>query len=164
MTRKVKSKLFGAILNFLNSSSRNKFYSKYSFLKIEQSFIINTNTEYNQDLLNSKLKDIFSNNIYTKVRNYKKDHNKNLIETIYKESIQIKTINILEKTLLECLEHFRGSKYYEELAGLENEYQNVIDELRSKGETNEYIKAFKEFLSMYEDYYFNIKKAKPKRE
>ena len=92
----------------------------------------------------------------------KKDHNKNLIDKIYREQIEIKIISILDKTLLECLEHFRGTKYYEELAGFEDTYQNVIDELISKGESNAYIKIFKEFLSNYDDYYFNIKKVKPK--
>ena len=158
LTRRVKSKVFSAILNFLNSSLRKKF-----FLQIEKNIKLNTNTEFNQDLLNSKLKDIFSNEIYSKVKKYEKDYNKNLIETIYKENIETKIISILEKTLLECLEHFRGTKYYEELEGLEEEYQNVIDELISIGEGNDYIKEFKAFLYKYEDYYFNIKKAKPKK-
>ena len=162
LTRKVKPKLFCAILNCLNSSLSKKLSSKYLFLQIEQDIILNTNTIYNRELLNSTLKDIYSNKIYNKVKNYEEDNNKNLIDKIYREQIEIKTISILDKTLLQCLEHFRGSKYYEELAGLEDAYQNVIDGFISKGETNKYINKFKEFLSQYDDYYFNIKKVKPR--
>ena len=163
LTRKVKSKLFWVILNFLNSSLSKKFSSKYFFLKIRQNIILDTNTIFNRELLNSTLKDIYSNKIYTKVSNYEEAHNKKLIDEIYREKIELKTISILDKTLLQCLEHFRGSKYYADLGGLENGYQNVIDEFISKGETNEYIEKFKEFLSQFDNYYFNIKKVKPKK-
>lgn len=161
LTRKVKPKLFESIRNILNLSLSKKGYPK-TFLKIIQSLILNTNTEFNRDLLKSKLKDIFSNEVYSKVKNYDKNHNKNLIEEIYKDNILTKTISILEKTLLECLEHFRGSKYYVELEGLEEEYQAFIDELISKGETNAYIMELKEFVSRFDKYYFYEKKSKPK--
>ena len=58
------------------------------------------------------------------------DYNKKLVEKIYEERIQEKTIAILVKTFLECLEHFRGNKFYKELEGLEKEYQNVIKSFR----------------------------------
>lgn len=162
LTRRVKPKLFSSILNILNSSINKKLNPKAYFLKIVQKINYDTNTEFNRNLLKYKLKDIFSNKIYAKVKHYKLEHNKNLIDKIYKENIQTKTISILEKTLLECLQHFRGSIYYEELKGLEEEYQNVIDEMISKGEPNDYMKKFKEFLLIYEDYYYNKKKIKPK--
>ena len=53
-----------------------------------------------------------------------KNQNKKTLE----ENIQKKTIKILERTFLDCLKHFRGSQYYEELAGLEKEYTNVTKE------------------------------------
>jgi hypothetical protein len=171
MVRKVKQRLIYSILKFSSSSikaikvkknlfSKKVFISKPCFMKIEQEIIKNINKDYNLYLLNSKLKDIFSNKISKKCKQFAPDHNKKLIEKIYNENIQIKTISILEKTLFECLEHFRGSKYYPELEGLEQQYECVIKDMESAGESNEYIDLFKDFLSRYEEYYNNIK-SKP---
>ena len=95
------------------------------------------------------------------MENYGLDHNKKVIEKIYEEQIQKKTIGILERTLLECLEHFRGTKYYEELKGFEEQYKCVIDNMK-ENETDEYIELFKEFVNRFEEYYGN-KKARPKK-
>ena len=57
-------------------------------------------------------------------------------------------------TFLECLEHIRGSKYYEQLEGLENVYEIAINELENK-ENDEYIANFKEFVNRFEQYYEN---------
>ena len=175
LTRKLKSKLFASILFILNTSieaiqtiktvnffSNKIFYSRPTFLKVVQNIIKNINVDFNKNLLKSKLKDIFSHNISKKYKTYDSDLNKKLIEKIYKENIQTKTISILEKTLLECLDHFRGIKYYPELGGLEKEYNKVISEMKSNGESNEYIDFFQKFLSKFEVYY-NSKKAKPKK-
>ena len=174
LTRKLKSKLFESILLFLNSSftkvqienprkySKKILYSKPFFLKINQDIIKDINVDKNKELLNSKLKEIFSNDISKKMENFGADYNRKIIEKIYKEQIQTKTISILEKTLLECLEYFRGSKYYEELAGFEKEYPIVIKSLIDNGETEEYINIFKELLSRFDIYYENKKSRKKK--
>ena len=176
MTRKLKSKLFAAILDILNSSieeiqiknenwfSKKIFILKLYFIKVEQDIIKNTNTEYNRNLLKSKLKDIFSHKISKQAKTHDPYHNKKIIKKIYNEQIQAKTISILERTLFECLEHFRGSQYYQELKGLEKHYENVINEMiESEKESNEYIDIFRGFISRFEVYYNKIKKIKPKR-
>ena len=172
LTRKLKSKLFGGILSLLNSSTKGteindlqnnlqkKISSKPFFLKIDQEIIKDINVNSNKNLLKCKLKYIFSNNVCKKVGNYGLDFNKKLIEKIYKENTQTKTISILEKNFLECLEHFRGSKYYIELEGLEKEFQNVINEFKNNGETNEYIEIFVDFMNRFEEYY-EKKTARP---
>ena len=137
-------------------------YSKPFFLKIEQNIIKNINTDFNRNILKSKLKDIFSNKISKRIKKYNPYHNKNLIEKIYKENIQTKTISILERTLFECLEHFRGSKYYIELEGLEKEYETIINNMKSK-ETNKYIDYFGKFLFIFEIDYNNTSKIKTKK-
>lgn len=175
VTRKLKTKIFEVLLLFLNSSlvpieienpkkfSKKKLYSKPFFLKINQDIIKDINVEMNQKLIKSKLKDIFSCEVSKKVESYGKDYNKKLIEKIYEEKIQKKTISILERTFLECLEHFRGTAKYPELEGLENEYQNVVNKMKEIGEDDDYIELFKEFVNRFEIYYDN-KKARPKKE
>ena len=160
--RKIKVKFLHKIINFMNRLIITKYSTKIHMLKHLKGKISQDNSiSFNKMLLNSKLKDIFSNKISKKCKQFAPDHNKKLIEKIYNENIQIKTISILEKTLFECLEHFRGSKYYPELEGVEKQYECVIKDMESAGESNEYIDLFKDFLSRYEEYYKN-KKSKPK--
>ena len=159
MTRKFKRVFFESILNFIKSSmkkvqtSANK-YVKPILFKIKQDFISDTNVNFNKDLIQKKLREIFSNNISIKYSKYGLDYNRKLIEKIYNEKIQTKVIGILEMTFLECLEHIRGSKYYEQLEGLENVYEIVINELENK-ENDEYMANFKEFANRFEQYYEN---------
>ena len=174
VTRKVKTKLFDSILVVMNDSteevvvenpkknSKKQKTVKPFFVKIDQKIIKETKVEDNQQLFKTKLKDIFSNDVSKKYENLGLDYNKNLIQKMYEENIQKKTIKILERTFLDCLKHFRGSQYYEELAGLEKEYKNVINDLKNKGETDEYIEIFKELVGRFEEYYEN-KKALPKK-
>ena len=56
--------------------------------------------------------------------------------------------------------HFRKSKFYKELAGLEKEYDNMIIQLKNKGETEIYINEFEKFVGNFEEYYKN-KKPRP---
>ena len=172
MTRKLKSKLFDAILKILNGSfdpaifvtknNLNKLYSniKPFFLKIKQDIIKNINVNNNLKLLNSKLKDIFSNEVSEKFASFGINYNKNLINKIYKENKYHKVISILERTFLECLEQFRGTKNYKELKGLEEEYKNIIYNFIEEGENNEYITKFKYFVNDFEEIY---KKKKPRK-
>ena len=174
VTRKAKTKFFDAILSFVNSSiepieienpkkySKKKLYSKPFFLKNNQNIIKNINVVDNKKLLNSKLRDIFSEDISSKLSNYGLDYNRKLIEKIETENIQKKTIAILQRTFLECFEQFRGTKNYEELQGLEKEYENVINGFKQNGESEEYIEIFKEFVSRFENYYLQ-KKPRPLR-
>ena len=100
LVRKIKSKLFGALLIILNKSlekdpkpnsnqdSKEKKgeVKTECFLKIDQKIILQTNIEENKKLLDSKLRDIFSEKVSTKAMNYSKqyklDYNKNFIEKI----------------------------------------------------------------------------------
>lgn len=174
VTRKAKTKFFDAILSFVNASiepiqiknpkkySKKKLYSKPFLLKTNQNIIKTINVVDNQKLLNSKLRDIFSEDISSKLSNYGLDYNRKLIKKIETENIQKKTIAILQRTFLECLEQFRGSKNYKELQGLEKEYEYVINGLKQSGESEEYIEMFIEFVSRFENYYLQ-KKPRPLR-
>ena len=165
--RKIKAKLLDSILYCLNSSFQNEKtincddkYSKIILLKIDQKIIKNINVNYMIKSLKTQIKDIFSEKISTKYRNYPPDYNKILIKKIYAENIQTKAISILDKTLFECLEHFRGSKYYKELDSLEENYKVFINELKYNGETEDYINEFKKKVDTFEGYF---KSRNPRR-
>ena len=178
VVRKIKSKLFGALLIILNKSlekdqnPNSKQDSKEKkgevktecFLKPDQKIIIQTNVEENKKLLDSKLRDIFSQKVSTKAKNYSKqyqlDYNKNFIEKIKNDETRKKTNDILDMTFLQCMEHFRGSKRYEALNGLEKEYENVIKEMRDE---EVYMESFVEQLNKFEILFSQKKARKSKK-
>ena len=99
-------------------------------VKINQEIIGNIDREYNLNLLNLELKEIYSNNITPKIKNLKKDYNKKLIDKIYLNNKNKKAINIFNKTLNQCINHLTNKEFYPELQGLENEYKNIINKLK----------------------------------
>ena len=175
IVRKVKTKLFEIILFFINLSiipiekenqkknSKKKEFYKPLLVKIDQEIIKTINVEDNLELLESKLKDIFSNKTSKKYVSLGLDKNKQIIDEIYEQKIQKKTISILNKTFEQCLEHINGINYDEDLAGLEHEYQRILKKLRSK-ENENYISKFKDnMVKNFKSFYKN-KKARKKKE
>ena len=164
MIRKIKVFLFSVLLRFINQSIKQesqtgeqnlkeKDYSKTFLVKVKQEIILKINVEYNLKLLDSKLKNIFSNDISKKVKSLDLDLNKNLIKEIFAQNKLVKTKQILNMTLYQCLEHFRGTKYYKELAGLEKEFNFVINDLKIKGENEKYISEFIYLINTFKEFY-----------
>ena len=116
--RKVKVKFFHKLINYLNSiiiSKNNNKLKKFKPLigKISQDNTIN----FNQKLLNSKLKDIFSlYEINRKFRLFGKNYNKIVVDKIYEEKIK-ELIDVLEMTFLEVFTIFRDLDETEKLKG-----------------------------------------------
>ena len=154
--RKVKVKFFHKLINYLNSiiiSKNNNKLKKFKPLigKISQDNTIN----FNQKLLNSKLKDIFSlYEINGKFRLFGKNYNKIVVDKIYEEKIK-ELIDVLEMTFLEVFTIFRDLDETEKLKGLEK-VDSVIREINNKEEVDQkYIKDFKEAVMRFETFYFN---------
>ena len=183
ISRKIRGKIFGAILVILNKAfnedkeidlddplfprgkqrKRKIPVQNLSFLQIEQEIIIKTNVEENVNLLDKTLKEIFSANVSKKVKNYGLDYNKKLIQKINESKGKKRTKAILDMTFLQCLQHFRGSKEYEELNGLEIQYDNMIRELNENHE-KDYVENFIECLNNYEVLYKNKNPKKNKHQ
>ena len=175
IVRKVKTKLFEIILFFINLSiipiekenkkknSKKKEFYKPLLVKIDQEIIKTINIEDNLELLESKLKDIFSNKTSKKYKHLGLDRNKKIIDEIYEQKIQKNTISILNKTFDQCLDHINGINYDEELAGLELRYLNIFKDLRSRGNSEDYISKFKYMVKNFKSFYKN-KKARKKKE
>ena len=179
ISRKIRGKIFGAVLIFLNKvfneeeeidlddpifpkgkqRKRKIPIQNVSFLQINQEIIIQNNVSENLDLLNKTLREIFSGSVSKKVKNYGLDHNQLLIQKIKESKGKARTNKILDMTFLQCLEHFRKSKMYEELSGLELQYDNMIEEMNEKHE-KEYMDNFVECLNNYEALY---RQKRPKK-
>lgn len=167
--RKSKNLVLDNILNFINN-----IIKKFNNNKIGDGIFIKQfkplngmqkselNVKYNKEFLNKTLKDILSENICGKFNNIPKDHNKKLVEDLLNGKDKDYFTNLFNLTFFECLEHFRGSKFYKELEGLEKEYKNVIKGLRAIGESEDYIEVFEDFVNRFEDYYENKKSRNTK--
>lgn len=182
--RKIKSNIFESIRITMNKSlevyktkkeeqTPNKKTQKQKkgevkkecFLKLQQSIIIDTNISSNKKLLYTPLREIFSQKVSEKMKNYSKDgldYNKNFIEKIKNDENKAKTNAILDMTFFQCMEHFRGTKYYEALSGLEREYERTIEILKGKYD-DDYIKSFIAQLNSFEELLENKKSRKSRK-
>ena len=169
--RKIKPILIDTIMKYLNEkiSECDKSYLKLA--KINQSQASNITVSFNINLLNKSLKDVFSEDITKKctviISKYGIDYNKKLINSIYedneKNGCYENIIKIFEKKFLEVLEHCRGSKYYDELAGLREKFSEKI-ETELKNEDEEYKIEFWNILNSLEKEYENRKGRKSKKQ
>ena len=153
--RKIKVKFFHKLVNYLNSIIISKYIKKIKVLKpligkINQNNAIN----FNKILLNTKLKDIFSlYEINGKFKLFEKDHNKTIIENIYKENIR-ELIDILEMTFFEVFKIFRDLNETQKLNGFEK-IDSVIREMSAKELDESYIDKFENTVMNFEKYYYN---------
>ena len=181
ISRKIRGKIFGAVLVFLNKvfneeeemdlddpifpkgkqRKRKIPIQNVSFLQIDQKIIIQNNIIENLELLYKTLREIFSGDVSKKVKNYGLDHNQILIQKIKESKGKQRTKKILDMTFLQCLEHFRKSKTYNELSGFELQYDHMIEEMNEKNE-KEYVENFVECLNNYETLYGQKKPKKSK--
>ena len=164
IARKIKTYVFEELLKYINSSiienpnenSEGIIVRKPILLKINQETILDISKDKIIELLHSPLKEIFSRNISIKwIKNHAIDENKKTIENIFKDINQKRAKEILNMTFLQCLEHLRGSHSYNELAGLEKQFKDIIIALKDKGESDDYIKEFKDSINKFETDYEN---------
>ena len=123
MMRKIKCHFFNHINNSLNNSLTDK---KLVFLKLDNLINENLKRDYNMELMNKTIKDIYLNSkISNKYKNRKNDSNKELVERIYSENKETDTIKILEKQYIEL---------FTEL--MENNIDKFCNEILNKEEKN----------------------------
>ena len=155
LVRKVKCTLLDIITIFINSllkeidKNKTDNSKKRELLKMNQGQIVSSKADYNKEFLKKPLKDILSDKISTKYTKYDPLHNKNIIDSLLNdenEELRLLFYNIFNMTFLDCLEHFRGSKYNCLLEGLQK-----LDDICEKFKEPEYIKAFKHYVTDFEN-------------
>lgn len=142
ITREEKSYM-SQVSGKIETKMRNKSLYKVNFSKYGKT------VKGNLDLLNMPLRQIFYQDCSEKYKNYR-SNNKNLLDEISDNNSFNKTNQILEMTVLQCLEQFRGSKKYDALDGLEKECQNLLKEFERKRVEKAYIEQFKTDLKDFE--------------
>jgi hypothetical protein len=179
MMRKIKSYFLNFCHNLLNESISDK---NMQFLKLNSLINKNLKKEFNLNLLNTKIKDLYQfSKISSKYRKQAKefsDKNKYIIEKINEDNVEIQTIKILDLTYKELFNIFRRQildinldlkMKIKDITLLDNQkYKNInlfFDEIFrqeiNKNETKEnieiYINNIKDLCMNYESWFLSKK-------
>jgi hypothetical protein len=156
LRRKVKHLVLSDTMKFINNKI-NEFYEgnignglfRKKLLIINQKQKANAKVQFNQEFLDKKLGDIFSENISTRFIKYPLNHNKQVITDLKNETDDNKRIyfnNLFNISFLECLKHFRGDIVINELIGLSG-MKNVEETYKGN---NEFLETLKYYIMNYE--------------
>ena len=138
--RKIKHLVLRSFVSFFNEKIKiiyngdiGKNVLKKELLSLNKEVKCETSVKFNRNLLKRTLKDIYSDNISTRFTNFPKEHNINLIQQLLNEKDEEKRyyfIKLFNLTFLDCLNHFRGTDFIEELNGMKcfNEIQKEFDD------------------------------------
>lgn len=174
MRRKIKSLLLKYLFIFINNKIEDIYNGnigngilKMQLKTLKQSQVFDATINFNKQLLDKTLKEIFSEEITGKFTNFPKDHNKLLIKKLIKEEDKKKQIyfeKLFNLTFIDSLKHFRGDAKFLELEGLElfdniNEIQTVY--LNKYEDGKDYIDRLRKYLKNYETI-INSKKGRKK--
>ena len=178
MTRKIKVILKKEILGLSNSKIKelnlskliinNKEYEKkeIQLLNIKQDVIIDTTIDGNKKFLDSKIKEILSEDISANFTSYPSNFNALLIEKLYEIENAESVTSILDKTILDALKYYRNDDIiknpdYACFKGLEKGFDRLKGNLMKNNDekyADKLIKFIKEFEIVY-----NNKKPRSKR-
>ena len=109
---------------------------------------------FNQNFLFKTLGEIFSDSVSGRYTNIPPIHNKRLILNLINDKDEIKKkyfTNLFNITFLDCLKHFRGEIFINELAGLicfENLKENIKNKCQEDGE--DYVESLDYYLKNFE--------------
>ena len=169
--RRCKQLLFENLFNFINyiiyiSFKKNIGHGRFikKLLPLNQEQKSNGDAKFNKNLINKSLKEILSENISPKFKNYSPDHNKNFVDLLTDEN---KTENaeyfkrLFSLKFSECLKHFNGSKNFKELEGM-NTFDSLKSEIRKK-EGDHYLLNLNYYINNFEKQINNKRERKVKK-
>jgi len=163
--RKIRTMSLRTVIIFINEMIKiiynndiRKSILIRQFLEINKKELSHSSVDFDKKFLYKELKEILSENISEKYSNFPPDKNKRLVEELITSEIGGPYFQkLFELTFLDCLEHIRGTKTFNELIGLMD-----IDAMLNYEE----FKIDKDQIQTYEDYiyeYENIIKRKKSR-
>ena len=153
MMRKIKTNVMDWIVNLLNDSLKDKSVIIY---KIDKSINEYLKRDFNIELMDRTIKDIFSN---TKISaKYKKNNdeyaNYSKIQKILEENEETKTIHYLNKRYIDMIDIIRNNHLEQFLKNIKSK-ENRSDNIN----INDYMNSIRGLLLNYEDW-FNTKKGR----
>ena len=168
LRKKCKHLVLSNVLEFINKrifdiyegNIGNNIYRKELLIN-NKSQKMNSNIIFNREFINKKISDIFSEIISTRYTNYLPEHNKLLIERLTNEEDENKRIyfnKLFNLTFNDCLNHFIGKKFIDELQGMKC-FEVIKGTL---GDDPEYINILRYYLKNFHNIVYNKNPRKPK--
>ena len=152
--QKIKTSVFNYILDQLNKSLK---FEMVNFYPLSKELNTNLKKDFNEQLLERTIYDIYMNTDLNKRYINIPDSNKTLIKKIYEEKIEKDTINILKKKFKDILDDIREK----DLDSFLNEFKkNEIK--RDDKLIDKYMKDVKKMLFKYE-FWFKAKLGRNSR-
>ena len=145
---KLKTAIFKYILNHLNQSLE---FTKYKFYPLNVKLSICLKKDFNMELLERTIYDIYNKEDSNKNYINGNDFNKKLIKKIYEQKIEKKTINILNMKFIDVLNHIREKDMENFLKKIEN---------KNRGKSNDSFMEDVKFLLLNYERWFRIKKGR----
>ena len=145
---KLKTAIFKYILNLLNQSLE---FTKYKFYPLNVKLSTCLKKEFNMELLERTICDIYNTEDLNKIYINDNDSNKNLIKKIFEENIEKKTIDILKMKYKDVLNHIREKDLENFLKKIENKNREKTDD--------SFMDNVRHLLLTYEDW-FKIKNGR----
>ena len=146
--RKIKTFSFQYILRLLNDSLIDK---NKEFYPLETELNENLKKDFNMELLDRTILDIYKNSKLNERHKFRGEANKNLIEKIFEENVELKTIKILSMTFRDIIEQIK-----------EKDSLIILEEIRKKESRKKkntpkiidsYLEKLKALLSDYEGWF-----------
>ena len=170
MRRKCKHIILDNLLYFINYKIRifydNKIGQgalKKELKTLNQKQKSESNIQFNKEFLYKTIGEIFSDKISGRITNFSPDHNKKLVESLINEKDIKKKVyfnNLFSLTFLQCLEHFRGTEYHQEL----REMNSLKNELKKYSNDPNYAMNIEYYLKNYDQIINKKKSRKPRRQ
>ena len=166
--RKIKNSLIKSLNKLINqkilsiySKDKSKSLRGKQLRKLKQNQVEWSKAEYNKLFLNKNLQSIFSEDISNKYKIKNPKHNKELIEELLNENDEQKRSifqGIFNLTFIDCLKHFRGSIFLEELSGMK-----TFKDYLNKSDFGDNSTEYKEILTIYTNNFEKIVMEKTSR-
>ena len=158
---KVKRIIINGLFEFINNKIKEKYNNdigkgriKKQLLKLGADQTKNTNKQYNRELLQKTLENIFSEKITGKITNYLPSRNEDIIKELKEEKDKKKRDyfnGLFNLKFFDCIQYSRGETENQYLNGFKK-FSDLVKEdkdLTQKGD-DYYIKQLKDYLNMYE--------------
>ena len=164
--RKIKTHIFKYITYILNKSLK---YSIHKFLPLNAKLHEDLKRDFNLDLLNKPIYEIYINEDLNKAHINANNSNKNLIKKIFEEKLEIETIKILNMKFRDIINQIREKDFDMFLNNIRTQVEKKEGE-KNKEEIEEeetidyYMKLIIHYLNDYEEWFFrkNARKTKKK--
>jgi len=163
--KKIKSMIIKVVFNYINK----KIFIIYDgnighgdnikkLFLINHAQVSNANIDFNRTFLGKTLGEIFSADLSKRITNYKRDHNKKLIEKLKNEEDEEKKEyfnGLFNLTFLDCLKYFRdeneNNDKYKYIEGLKRFSDLENDAIFRKTNDSQFIEEMKLFINNFEN-------------